>query len=89
MGASVAPDQIVRNSEDFEVWPENWDSVIAFLACATQWRIAVSFSGIIWSGLDYSAVDVVLRRRNATDRVFDDVCVMERAALPVLIGGAA
>jgi hypothetical protein len=37
---------------EFEVWPENWDAVQLFTACATQWRVAMG--GV--TGLDYTAV---------------------------------
>lgn len=71
--------------------PCNWQSVCAFLACETQWRavpmtvgnMAAIATSVIWLGLDYSAVDVVLRRLSAALDVFADIQVMERAALDV------
>lgn len=66
--------------------PDNWLSVCAFLACETQWRaIAGMMGGLVWLGLDYSAVDVVLRRLgfDDPDSVFADLQVMEDAALAV------
>jgi hypothetical protein len=63
----------------------NWQSLLAFLDVATQWRTQIAPSGaIVWFGLDYVALDIVLRRRRAGDDVFDDVMEMERAALKVL-----
>lgn len=72
-----------RRSEEsaFDVWDINWPSLGAFLACQTQWRLAVGFSRAVWLGLDYAAVDVVLRRRNLPDQVFEDLRVMEAEAL--------
>jgi hypothetical protein len=46
--------------------------------------VAVGPSGGQLTGLDYSAVDVVLRRRKAADDVFDDLQVMELAALAAM-----
>lgn len=50
---------------------------MAWLRVQTQWRTGPS--GVI--GLDYTAVDVVLRRNKAGDEVFDGLQIMERAAL--------
>ncbi|MDR5655410.1 DUF1799 domain-containing protein [Ruixingdingia sedimenti] len=63
--------------------PVNWSSVCAFLACETQWRAVATLAGVIWLGLDYPAVDVVLRRQGAPDAVFADLQIMEAAALEV------
>lgn len=91
MGAEVAPDPDtpLTVSEDFEVMPCNWQSVCAFLACETQWRAVPMTLGqlgqvitdLVWLGLDYVAVDVVLRRIGAGDEVFADLQLMERVAL--------
>lgn len=66
----------------------NWDSVMAFLACDTQWRAIAVPSGLMWIGLDYNGVDVALRRLDFPASVFADLQVMELAALSVL-GGAS
>lgn len=64
-----------------EVWETNWQSVLVFEAMGTQWRSG--FSGP--TGLDYGAVPAVLRfssvPRAQWAQVFDDVRVMEGAAL--------
>lgn len=40
-----------------EVWRENWDTVCAFAAVLTQWRIApLGQGGFRYLGLDYSGV---------------------------------
>lgn len=95
MGAVHAPDPDTpvtpTVSEDFEVMPLNWQSVCAFLACETQWRAIPNVMGgmgqiitdISWLGLDYVAVDVVLRRLGLSDDAFADLQVMEREALDV------
>lgn len=69
-----------------EVWDSNWPAVWAFLSLDTQWRkVARGMSGVMSTlGLDYAAADVVLRRQNAGPDVFDDLRVIERAALEAL-----
>ncbi len=72
--------------EAFEVLPPNADALDAWLGCQTQWRCAAGMGGIVWLGLDYGAVDVVLRRSKYADpdAVLADLQVMEGAALKVL-----
>lgn len=62
----------------------NWPSLTAWLACETQWRTAGHMAAITWIGLDYTAVDIVLRRRGFAAHVFEDLQAMEEAALEVL-----
>ncbi|SLN38062.1 hypothetical protein AQS8620_01418 [Aquimixticola soesokkakensis] len=85
MGAQIAPGDMPPStvSEEFEVMPANWKSVCAFLDCQTQWAAVATFAGVIWLGLDYQAVDVVLRRHDLDNAVFADIQAMERAALDV------
>lgn len=76
------------SSEDFEVevgvWPDCWASFECFAAMQTQWR-----TGMVGAtGLDYVALEPVMRLqgipkadRNST---FEDVRVMEMAALAVM-----
>lgn len=73
-------------AEPFSVMRSNADSLDAWLGCDSQWRIAAGMGGLIWLGLDYSAVDVVLRRAQVADpdAVFMDLQIMEGAALKVL-----
>lgn len=66
--------------EDFAVDPDNWDTLTAWLRVQTQWRVGMS--GPV--GLDYVAVDVVLRRLGLGGDVFDGLQIMERAALQEL-----
>lgn len=82
-GVSVQADRIARKTACFEVWPENWPSVTAFLGCQTQWRTEAIKDRIVMLGLDYGAVEIVLRRFKSPDHVFDDVQFMERVALTV------
>jgi hypothetical protein len=59
----------------FPVWEENWPSIQAFLKVRTQWRR----DGGVPVGLDYTAVDVALRRARMddADRMFEDIQLME------------
>jgi hypothetical protein len=66
-----------RVAQDFEVDPDCWETLMTWLRVQTQWRTGAS--GVI--GLDYVAVDVVLRRYRASDDVFEGLQIMERAAL--------
>mgnify|MGYP001773177991 CR=1 FL=1 len=66
---------------EFLVLPENWDAVLTFLKCATQWRYA-GMAGVR-TGLDYTAVDVVIRRSDLADpdKVFGQIQTIESGAL--------
>lgn len=87
MAAFGAPTEMLDSlkeasvSEEFEVLPENWPIVDLFLRLQTQWR----FSGMgSATGLDYNAVDVVMRRLRIEDgdgAIFAGLQVMEVAAL--------
>lgn len=83
-----------RDSADFEVWPENWETLIAFLSVSTQWRTA-SFSGggmapmqVIYQGLDYTAVRAGLEGLGiaATPAIWRGLRTMEAAARNALNG---
>lgn len=67
----------------FEVWFDNWSTVVAFHAMNTQWQ--VGFGGPV--GLRYEALPVVLELqgipRSEWRDVFDGVRVMESEALAV------
>ncbi|MGZ2403365.1 DUF1799 domain-containing protein [Rhizobium ruizarguesonis] len=89
MGYRVDPSEISnQDSEAFKVFASNWDSMTAFLACETQWRVLAGPAGLIWTGLDYAGADVALRRFDFPNSVFADLQVMELEALSVL-GGAS
>lgn len=64
-----------------DVWPDNMDAVKVFAAMGTQWR--TRRSGV--TGLDYAVLPIVLRLtgvpRADWPAVFDDLRVMEDAAL--------
>lgn len=70
--------------ETIEIWPENLLPMQVFQAMGTQWRMG--FNGPI--GLDYSVLPMMIKQlgvsKKERKRVFDDVMVMERAALEVM-----
>lgn len=65
--------------DQFEIWPENEESLRTFIACSTQWRII----GTRLAGLDYVALHaaMVMLGMTRTREIFDDVRNMESAAL--------
>lgn len=64
-----------------EVWPDNWQAVVLFSEMGTQWRIG--FSGP--TGLDYGCVYARLDRlglpQETWEQTYDDVRILESAAL--------
>lgn len=68
-----------------EVWPDNQLAVNVFVDMMTQWRSA----GFGATGLDYSALPIVLRMNGVAEdqesSVFQDVRVMEDAALNIML----
>lgn len=91
MRAMGAPEEVIEKAlrsaepqeEVFDVWEENWKSVLFFLACATQWNVA-GMGG--YTGMNYPGIESVMRIRRIKDRaaLFEDLQVMEFAALEVL-----
>lgn len=69
-------------SDDFEVWEENWPIVEMFLRCQTQWRTTAA--GVC--GLDYSAVNWLFRLYGVDDcrAMLEGLQVMEVEAVKVL-----
>ena len=70
-------------SDEFEVWPENWDAVLMWCRVQTQWR--TSAGGVI--GLDYSALAWLFKMYAVEDprALLEDLQVMEGAALAVML----
>ncbi|MCX2697074.1 DUF1799 domain-containing protein [Ochrobactrum chromiisoli] len=81
MGFAVDPAAVTARSDAFEVWNENEDALRAFLAVETQWNVEFTPVGPIRTGLSYIDVDVVLRRLNFPDHIFELLQIMELAAL--------
>ena len=74
----------VEDELTFGVWRENWSVLELFCSCQTQWRHAGM--GGVRTGLDYAAVESVVRmtgRIDAAAELFAGVRVMEHAAMEV------
>lgn len=69
-------------SEHFEVWEENWQSVEIFLKMQTQWN--VTMGGYV--GLKYEVLQWVSQLYDVEDKrhLLEDIQVMEAAALSEL-----
>lgn len=69
----------VEETEEFELWPENERPLEIFLSLQTQWRFGPAGA----TGLDYAGVAWALRmmRVKSTPELFDQIRLMERAAL--------
>lgn len=63
------------------MWPEHHQSVLMFIKVATQWRSGMGGR----EGLDYGPLLFLMNRLDLTqekfDQMFDDIQVMEAAAL--------
>ena len=79
------PEPKAEESEDFEVWDENWETVQMFLRVQTQWT--VSMDGLV--GLKYEVLlgsgglFDLYNVKNRTD-VLERLQVMEATALTEL-----
>ncbi|MEA3265208.1 MAG: DUF1799 domain-containing protein [Pseudomonadota bacterium] len=82
--------QAGRERDEFEVWPENWDTVVAFEVVSTQWRgpAFMADGRAYWQGLDYTGVEAGLRLAGiaATPDLFVGLRLMEAAARNQLNG---
>lgn len=85
MGVRIEGTAVLPTVETFEVMAQNATSFRVWMAVQTQWRVVAGLGGIAWLGLDYTAVDVVLRRSavESADEVFADLMEMEAEALDV------
>jgi hypothetical protein len=65
----------------FEVWPDNWPAIMVYRSMRTQWNVGPA--GPV--GLVYASLGEVWRRLKVPpsdrDQVFQDLQVMEEAAL--------
>lgn len=91
MGVAVEmQDETAKRPEAVEIMRANAEAIEAWLSVESQWRAISAAPGrLMWLGLDYGAVDVVLRRRKWADpdQLFEDLQVMEGAALDVINRG--
>lgn len=79
----VLLDAVEIAPDEFEIWPENDLVLGVFLRCTTQWRHRPVGDGSMVTGLDYSAVESVLRMLGVKNRrdIFEDLRSMELAVL--------
>jgi len=83
-----APEDVVdgiaqAHAGDCLIWPENWDALLMFLACETQWRITPPDGKP--SGIDYTALQAAMQMAAVTDvkQTFAGVQIMEKEVLRV------
>jgi hypothetical protein len=76
-------------SEHFHVAPENWVTVELFIALSTQWNWMVGMHGARRTGLNYPAVESMLRllKIKGKSKVFNGLLIMETAAMEVWNNG--
>lgn len=83
----VPPAEQLEEPEDFELWPDHWAAWVVFLRCQSQWELTIGVGGAVWTGLNYSGVDMVLRKVVPDERdhleVLDQLQVLEREALKI------
>lgn len=70
--------------DEIEILPDAWGALSAFLTLETQWKYLSGFGGSEHIGLDYGAVEIILRRLDLPDDTFFDILEMERAALEAM-----
>lgn len=77
--AGFAPEDY--ETDPVEVYPENWPALDVFISMGTQWRVGMSGA----TGLEYLVLFRLLDRRfrdaEEWQNAFDDIRVMESAAL--------
>ena len=82
LGITVAAQ--AEETDAIAIMPTAWNSLITFLECQSQWRVAAGMAGLIWLGLDYPACRLVLDDMQAPAGIFSDLRYMEGAALKIL-----
>lgn len=84
----AAQSNLKPTDDDFEVWQENWNSLLFFLAVSTQWNVAAGMSGLFYVGLNHVALEANMNMRNIKKQnrlqLCNDMQLMERAALEIL-----
>lgn len=80
---------VPETAPDFEVYADNWVSVLFFLSLRTQWAFVTDGMGFVKRlGLIYPAVESAMRMRGTKRAkqlaLLEDVQVMEFAALQVV-----
>ena len=86
MGMAYVAPEGEADGDDFEVWEENWESVIWFLRMSRRWVFSPMDGSRI--RLDDQAVMLQLKlqvsKKSKRQKIMDDLLAMEDAALEVL-----
>ncbi|BBL75574.1 DUF1799 domain-containing protein [Methylomagnum ishizawai] len=91
--AAMLGNTLQAASPDFQVLPENWDTVMAFIECRHDWRRELPAFGTewIWHGLDKPACECIIRnlghKEDKAREIFQGILIMQEAALPLLNKG--
>ncbi|WP_430229943.1 DUF1799 domain-containing protein [Nitrosomonas communis] len=92
--AMGAPPDVIESTQtqasgetdtDCEIWPENEEAFMLFNSLATQWRISFtgSFIGLNYPSIE-SSMNMLGTKKKRKAELFNDIKIMERAALPIL-----
>ena len=74
-----------EQGDTFEVYPQNWSSVLFFSQVGTQWNAIGGMERTHWIGLNYAGVETQMTQdRKKRAKLWAELRVMERAALEVL-----
>lgn len=77
-----------QTDHDFEVFEDNWESLIFFIELDTQWNIVSGMNGERVTGLHYPSVESAMNIQQIPQEnrqeLFRDLKVMERSALEVI-----
>lgn len=73
-------------AQDFAVWTDHWEAWQLVAACATQWRIITGMLGARYQGIDYQALESVMRMRGTANQLarLEEVRHIEAGVLVVL-----
>lgn len=76
------------DDDEFEVWPENWQTLSVFLALGTVWSwVTPGMGHPLRIGISAMEIKATLwlmgLKKRKRQRIFQDIRVMERVALDV------
>lgn len=75
-------------TDDFEVFEDNWQTLLFFLKLGTQWNVLSGMSSSHRLGLNYPAVESLMRLKRIPlaerETLFNSITMMEHAALEYL-----
>lgn len=75
-----------KKEDSPDLWQEHAEAFRLFTACQTQWRVIAGMGGAVHQGLDYPAVEAVMRMRGVENHAecLAQVQALEAGALEVL-----